>query len=439
MLKPFLIFLGKIISFLSFRLNIGGGSTWPGHLALTLKKNFLKELIKKNPHLKIILVSGTNGKTTTVSLLRHILTKLGYSVFSNQEGANLLNGLASAMIKNANLFGEIKQRIAVFEVDEFSLPLVLEQIKPQAIVILNLFRDQLDRYGEVNTIALRWTKALKKVDKETTVVINGDDPYLYYLAASLKKTKVYLFGLNEKDMLIQTLPHDVDFIFCPRCGKSLVYKKISYSHLGIFSCAFCNFHQEEINRFSECKIDYPLGGIYMKYNTHGVFLLLRKLFNLPIKKINEGLKNFSPHFGRQEAIFYRGKKLFLILSKNPASFNQSLETVKSIIKNKKANFLIILNNRIPDGLDVSWIWDVDFKKIISVSDRIYVSGDRAYDMALRLKYEFIPEEKIVILENLKKAINKAVSFTKKDQLLMILPNYSAMLMVRKLIVGRKFL
>ena len=439
MLNSFLIFLGKIISVLSTKLNIGGGSTWPGQLALIFKKNFLKELIRKNPHLKIILVSGTNGKTTAVSLLEHILTRLGYSVFSNKEGANLVNGLVSAMIKNANFFGKITHQIAVFEVDEFSLPLVLEKLVPDAIVILNLFRDQLDRYGEVNTIGLKWSEALKKADDRTTIVINGDDPYLYYIASSLKKTKVYLFGVKEKDMLIQTLPHDVDFIFCPRCQKALVYKKISYSHLGIFSCPSCGFHQQEIYRFSKSKIYYPLEGIYMKYNTHAVILLLRRFFNFSIKKINKNLKNFSPHFGRQEVIFYRGKKLLLILSKNPASFNQSLETVKSIIKNKKANFLIILNNRIPDGLDVSWIWDVDFKKIINIVEKIFVSGDRAYDMALRLKYEFIPEEKIVILENLKNAINYAVSSTKKKQSLIILPNYSAMLMVRKLIVGRKFL
>lgn len=439
MVNSLLIILGKIISFLSRKLNLGNGSTWPGHLALLLNKNFLKEIIKKNPQLKIILITGTNGKTTSVALAKFILEKNGISVFSNQEGANLINGLTSSVIKNVNWFGHLHHQVALWEVDEFSLPLVLREVKPKAVVLLNLFRDQLDRYGEVNTILSRWENSLQNLDQETSIFINGDDPQLYYLGCSLKSKNLFFFGLDEKEMMIKELPHDVDFIYCPRCQKQLTYTKISYSHLGVFSCRSCNFHHENIVTFKDNKINYPLPGTYMKYNTHGVFLLLIKLFHLKLVKINKLTKHFSPHFGRQETIVYQGKKIFMILTKNPASFNQSLETARPLIKNKKANFLIVLNNRIPDGFDISWIWDVDFKKINNCFNQIYVTGDRAFDMALRLKYEFFPEKKIIVFKDLKEALDQAVSSTKNNQPLIVLPNYSAMLMIRKLLVGRKLL
>jgi len=434
----FLIILvvGKLISLLSSALNFGSGSTWPGHVALKLEKNFIKKILTKNKNLKIIVVTGTNGKTTTTSLITYIIKDLGYKVFSNPEGANLLNGIASTLIKNSNIFGKLDFDFLVLETDEFSFPHLIDQITPQAVVILNLFRDQLDRYGEVNTIGLRWFKALQNLTKETTLVINGDDPFLFFNAKKLL-TKNIFFGVDEQLMKLKNIPHDVDFHYCPNCQSPLTYKGISYAHLGNYFCKNCGFKKQFINiNIAGKKINYPLEGLYNIYNTNAVMTLAAFFLKADLKKVNQSLSHFKPAFGRQEKIVYQERKVFILLSKNPAGFNQSLKSVSDILKNKKTNFLVVLNDRIPDGQDVSWIWDVDFENIVKKAKNIFVSGDRVYDMAIRFKYE---NKKVLPISNLKKAVEKAVERTDKNDILFILPTYSAMLEIRKILVGRKFL
>jgi UDP-N-acetylmuramyl tripeptide synthase len=444
-----LIILGKVVIKISQLLNLGSGSTWPGHIALKFNSKFIENVIAKNKNLKIIVVAGTNGKTTTTSLLKFLLENFGYKVFSNQEGANLLNGIASSLIKNSNFIGKLNVDYAIFEVDEFVFPNLLEKITPQAIIILNLFRDQLDRYGEVNTIVLKWQSALKKLPQETHVVLNGDDPQLYDTGQNLS-LKVSYFGVDRKLMKLKNIPHDVDFIYCPKCFSLLNYRGLSFAHLGDFYCPKCGFKNENIEDFSEKNINYPMEGLYNVYNTNAVLLLIKNNFKFDFQKINRLLEKFSPAFGRQEEIIYQGRKIFILLSKNPAGFNQSIKTIinKMIIKNpsfakasegkKKANFLILLNDRIPDGRDVSWIWDVDFQPVLAAAKNIFVSGDRVYDMTLRLKYEN-SKKKVNADEKLERAIEEVVRKTKKGERLFILTTYSAMLEVRKILLGRKLL
>ncbi|MDO9027593.1 MAG: Mur ligase family protein, partial [Candidatus Roizmanbacteria bacterium] len=183
----FIILICKIISkFIQF-LNLGSGSTWPGHLALIINDKFIENVVNKNKNLKIIVIAGTNGKTTSTALLKFLLEKSGKKVFTNQEGANLLNGVASSIIKNSNIFSQLKYDFAIFESDELNLSLFLKKISPDKILILNLFRDQLDRYGEVNTIALKWLESLKTLSAKTEVFINGDDPQLYFIGSKLNQ------------------------------------------------------------------------------------------------------------------------------------------------------------------------------------------------------------------------------------------------------------
>jgi len=433
------IILGKLIVFFSQIFKIGAGSTWPGHLALIFDKNFLKKIFKKNPHLQTVVVTGTNGKTTTVALLKYLLEKKGWQVFTNQEGANLLNGIASSLIKNTNLFGKIKKQVAIFEVDEFNFPLIIDEFLPQMVVVLNLFRDQLDRYGEVNTIASRWLSALKRLSQTTKVFLNGDDPNLYYLGKNIHSL-VFYFGLEKENMPHKTVSFDVDFNYCPVCFNLLSYKKVVYSHLGSFFCQKCGFSPKDVFTLSLKNITFPLLGIYNQYNLTAVLLLLIKGFNFDLKELISLLKDFLPVFGRQEKIVYEDRVFYLFLSKNPVGFNQSLETAFSFVKDKKNIFWIILNNRIPDGLDVSWIWDVEFKKIFVVDKKVFVSGDRAFDMAIRLKYEPTELKKNIIpIINLKKTLKKILKETKKNEKILVFPNYSAMLEVRKILIGKKFL
>jgi len=435
-----LILIGKLIINISKVFNFGSGSTWPGHIALTINNKFIENVIDNNKDLKIIVIAGTNGKTTSTALLKFILEKSGKKVFTNNEGANLLNGVASTIIKNSNLLSKLKFDFAIFESDEFNLPLLLGEISPDKILILNLFRDQLDRYGEVNTIALKWLESLKTLAYKTEVFINGDDPQLYFIGTKLTQ-KVQYFGIEKKLMKLKDIPNDVDSIYCPVCLSLLKYNQLSYAHLGDFYCSHCKFKREEVTDFSKEKITYPMKGLYNVYNTNAILQLFESL-NIVIPKnvgnIDKWLADFVPAFGRQEEIIYKNRKVFILLSKNPAGFNQSIQTVSEITNKNKASFLIILNNRIPDGLDISWIWDVDFQPILDVANNIYVSGDRVYDINLRLRYEN-DVRNIMTFENLSDAIESIVSKTKEGERLYILPTYSAMLEVRKILLGRKLL
>lgn len=442
-----LILLGKLIIKISQLFKIGSGSTWPGHIALILNDKFIEDIVNKNKNLKIIVIAGTNGKTTSTALLKFILQKSGKRIFTNSEGANLLNGVASAIIKNSNIFSKLKYDFAIFESDELNLPLLLKKISPDKILILNLFRDQLDRYGEVNTIVLKWLESLKTLSTKTEIFINGDDPQLYFIGSKLSQ-KVQYFGVETSLMKLKNIPHDVDSIFCPVCLSLLHYHQLSFAHLGDFYCSNCQFKRfGTVNDFSDKKINYPMSGLYNVYNTNAILLLLESLnvsrlnrdqTEITLDNLNKWLKEFVPAFGRQEEIIYKNRKVFILLSKNPAGFNQSIQTVKEILKNKKANFLIILNNQIPDGQDVSWIWDVDFKPILDVAGNVYVSGDRVYDLNLRLRYEN-EAKKIITFENLSDAIELIVNKTEEGDKLYILPTYSAMLEVRKILLGRKLM
>lgn len=430
------ILLGRIVLKIS-KLGNRAGSTWPGHIALKADKQFIRKLLRQNPHLSIVLVAGTNGKTTTTKFIQEVLEKKGKKVFRNAAGANLLNGIASALLRRSTINGDIAYDIALFEVDENTLPLVLLEISDVnnqlSIILLNLFRDQLDRYGEVNSIAKNWLISLQSLPQKTSLVINGDDPMLRFIGES-SKLETFFFGLDEKFMKQKEAASDVDFLYCPYCGTKLSYTKRSYSHLGIFKCPHCSFTHKKTASFPD--LPNPMLGVYNRYNMNAAALLLQKVFNITPINLKPILTSFDPAFGRQEKIAYRGKEIFLLLSKNPTGFNQSLEAIFQ--EKKNPNILLALNDRIPDGRDISWIWDVDFE-ILKNAGQIIASGDRAQDMGLRIKYCGINQTKFQTEDHLDRAISKAVEQTKEKEVLYILATYSAMLEARKILKGRAIL
>jgi UDP-N-acetylmuramyl tripeptide synthase len=431
-----LISAGKFISFISRTITQGNGSTWPGHFALKLNNNFIHDVVKKNST-KVIFIAGTNGKTTTSTLLRFLLDKNNIRVFQNESGANLLNGVASSIIQHANLSGKLPYDVALFETDENTLPLLAKQISPDAIIFLNLFRDQLDRYGEVNTIASKWQTALNKLPKTTNLFVNGDDPELSYIAQQ-SGLNTHYFGLEEKYMSKKEMTHDVDFLYCPNCHHKLTFKKTSYSHMGDFVCSHCGYKKADFKPIADLSI--PLLGTYNLYNTQAAATVIRDIFGIQINVIQENLKSFKPAFGRQEILSYRNKNVMILLSKNPAGFNQSLNAI--IETKQKLNVLLVLNDRIPDGRDVSWIWDVDFENLIPQAETITISGDRVYDMGLRIKYaqeQMIEERKLKIEEDLTEALDTAIQILPENKTLYVLCTYSAMLEMRKIITGKKIL
>lgn len=432
MIDSFIILGGKILSVITKNLNLGNGSTWPGHIALKINSHFIIDILKKSKT-KTIVVAGTNGKTTTSKLIATILESNNKKVLYNDSGANLLNGIASSLLLNSNNAGELQFDYALFEADENALPLILSDVKPDYLILLNLFRDQLDRYGEVNTITTKWKNALEKLDKNTIIIINADDPQITYLG--YEKKHIYYFSTDASDKT-NTNEHALDSTYCPRCNSKLIFSTVTFSHLGNWRCLSCKF--ERPTSILTKSPHYPLPGKYNEYNTNAA-VLLAKTIGISLKDTEVALKKFTPAFGRQEQIVLNGKKIQIFLSKNPTGFNESLRTVKEL---GGKHILFILNDRIPDGQDISWIWDTDIENILKGDEEISISGDRAYDMTLRIKYSQKLETtntKIEIFEELSKAIRSGLSKLSTAETLYIIPTYSAMLEVRKILTGKKIL
>ncbi len=405
------IVLGKFVSFFSTTFRIGAGATWPGEIALRINPRILRTLGANAKH--IILVAGTNGKTTTVKMIETILTQNGKRVTRNASGANLDNGLVSVFLANQ------KADYYIFEVDEATLPNILKDITPEVIVLTNLFRDQLDRYGEVDTIAEKWTVALSALERQTSVIVNADDPHLAFIGSKISASVKY-FGLEDPSLFLPSMQHASDSIYCPNCGARLTFAGVYYSHLGKWACGHCPLVPPKKD-VTAADFVSPLEGVYNRYNTLAAALTTKTL-GIRASDIRGALTHFTPAFGRMETIMYKNKKIKILLSKNPTGFNESLRTVAA--SRDKGPVLLVLNDGIPDGRDVSWIWDVDFEDYKNFL-KYYVSGDRALDMALRLKYAGVAAT--------------IVSDIPQEDMLWILANYSAMLDVRKTLTGRKIL
>jgi lipid II isoglutaminyl synthase (glutamine-hydrolysing) len=428
-----LIIIGKFLSAIFQLFNLGNGSTWPGHIALSINKSFIRQILK-NSNTKIIIVAGTNGKTTTSSLIASVLNDNGKRVILNNSGANLLNGIASALILSSSTRGQIGADYAIFEIDENNLPLILNEVTPDYLILLNLFRDQLDRYGEINTIATNWKDAISSLTTNTTLILNADDPQIAHLA-NITNAKAAFFSRIDLNQENKNPDHSSDSTYCPNCGKKLSYKTITFSHLGNWHCENCNLRRPEAD-LADFPL-FPLTGIYNEYNTLAAVLALKHI-GLKDKDIVRSLESFKPSFGRQEILKYKNKNVQIFLSKNPTSFNQSLKAILDLGAKK---LLLVLNDRIPDGRDVSWIWDTDIKGTKQLN-KIFISGDRVYDMALRLKYELgikNYESKTWIYEELKQAIEEGIKSIEDGETLYILPTYSAMLDCRKILTGKKIL
>lgn len=426
---------GKLVAVVSRVLNLGAGATWPGEMALMIRPSLLSALIK-TLRKGAVIIAGTNGKTTTSLMIKQILEMRDEKVIHNASGANLVNGIVSAFIQEASWTGTVTADWGVFEVDENSLPLVINNFKLQTsnlklvIVLLNLFRDQLDRYGELDVIAEKWEKALKTLPKTTAVILNADDPQVAHLGRNLA-TKALFFGLNDPKYFTKGWEHATDSTFCLNCGGRLTYQGIYYSHLGIWQCARCGQKRPTplVTQWPS-----PLPGLYNQYNALAAASVARTL-DIPDKVIKKALDSFSPAFGRQEEFVVDGRRVKLFLSKNPAGFNASLRTVLEL---GAKYLLLVLNDRIPDGRDVSWIWDVDFEMLANHHE-LFISGDRCYDLALRLKYADLRVLSSRIFTNLQHAIKAAIKELKNGETLYVLPTYSAMLEVRKILTGRKIL
>ncbi|WP_026734950.1 Mur ligase family protein [Fischerella sp. PCC 9605] len=424
----------KSVTFMVRSLRLGAASVLPGSIARRIEPRLL-QLLSQQVQNGVILVAGTNGKTTTSLFLREILERKGFRVAHNSTGANLENGLMTALMESTNLVGTLDVDYAILEVDENILPKVLAPIQPKLILCLNLFRDQLDRYGEVDTISKRWGSAIATLPPETIIVANADDPTICHLGQQLSQQRVSFFGLNEPEQYLEAIPHAVDSIYCPKCGHALDYKGVYLSHMGEYTCPSCGFTRSKPTLNSR---EWPqiLIGLYNKYNTLAAATAAIEL-GIDQATVRDTIPNFQPAFGRAEELKINGKQVRILLSKNPVGTN---ETIRVVTQSHNQTTLLVLNDRIQDGEDVSWIWDVDTEKLVQRGGTLVVSGDRAYDMALRLFYSDPKLDNncnLIVEEDLRQAINTALEHTPDNETLHILPTYTAMLDVREVLTGKK--
>ncbi|TMB95821.1 MAG: DUF1727 domain-containing protein [Chloroflexi bacterium] len=439
------VWAGKATGVLSRFSRLGGGTTLPGDVARAIDPDVLRKLSRDLKH-GAIVVTGTNGKTTTARLVTWLLEGAGHSVVSNRAGANLIFGATAAALERAGANGRLHADWGVFEIDEASLERAVEEIRPRAAVVLNLFRDQLDRYGELEAIAKRIEGALARLSDDSHAVMNADDPRVAEIGLNLKRKPLW-FGLDDPAVALHELPHAADARTCPRCGASLIFEAVYVGHDGVYHCPNGDFARPApdlvathigLNGFdsvalgvSGVRIELPLGGLYNAYNALAAFAAGNALGFEPAY-IAERFRTVQAAFGRQERLEAKGRKLNVVLSKNPAGFNETLRTAVDLAGGHW--FLIGLNDRRADGTDVSWVWDVDFERLRGRSRVVVPAGNRADDLAVRLKYagvEAQPPE-----SDPARAIDALIEATPEGETAHLLCTYTAMLDLRAELVRR---
>jgi lipid II isoglutaminyl synthase (glutamine-hydrolysing) len=417
----------------------GGGTTLPGKLLWKLDPGAIDLLAARLPQ-GSVLVSATNGKTTTSAMVAEILRPT-VRVAHNASGANLVSGIASTLLAAR------EAELGLFEVDEAALPEVARRLRPKAVLLGNLFRDQLDRYGELEIVAARWRDAVSTLP-ETRLVLNGDDPQI----GALARPGSLVFGLDDPSHARPALQHAADSTHCVRCGTPYDYSAAYVGHLGDYRCPNCGnsrppldlaaraiaLHGLDGTSFTlaapggEARVELALPGLYNVYNALAAAALTCAL-GVPVEEIAAGLQRFGAVFGRFEHIAVGEKRLLMLLIKNPAGANEAVRTLVEAAPPPVA--VVALNDAIADGRDVSWIWDVDFEPLMAGLDRLVATGTRAAELALRFAYGGLARDRIEVVPSLERALDRGLELTPDGSELTILPTYTAMLALRKIVAG----
>lgn len=439
------LILAKFAGFLTRLFNMGSGQTLPGLIALKIYPKLIQKLSSQIKKQKII-ITATNGKTTVAAMIGQFLTNQNIKFVNNLTGSNLARGIAASLVNKSNLFGKLNLDYGIFEVDEALLPYAIKNINPQIVVLGNLFRDQLDRYGEVDAISKKWQSALKSANKNINLICNADDPAIANSAQYFSGRKIF-YGINDKvKKENQKVESARDTNLCFNCFSLLTYKNIYFAHLGDYYCPNCDFKKPKLDFFasgitaqnnriafklnnSKIQYNFNIAGVYNIYNILAATLTL-KTVGFDEKEVLESIKNFKPVFGRMETFKIDGKKFEMILIKNPAGANAVLNALDSNAK----YFILALNDKLADGTDVSWIWDTDWEKIAQAKE-IFFTGSRKYAIALRLKYAGFSN--IKTFNNYWEAINEMSKKATSDEKIYILPSYTAMLEIRKILENKK--
>jgi UDP-N-acetylmuramyl tripeptide synthase len=444
----------KMAQLASRTLKKGGGTTIPGVVARRIDPTSLTKL-SKGLRLGSAAITGTNGKTTTTRMVSEILQTAGVRVVNNSTGANLVTGVTAALVSDASLLGRPASEMGLFEVDEASVPKVAAEAELFLLAVLNLFRDQLDRYGELSYVARVIASAFPDLASGGPVVLNADDPLVASLGRDAKNP--VFFGVEDPTLDSGTLQHVADSKDCPVCGTALLYDAVYFGHVGVYRCPNCSFGRPEpAYRARRIRMDGPRGmdfilgtpegeygarinlpGLYNVYNALAAAAVAGEM-GIGMEVVVRSLKEFGGAFGRVERVRAGDKEVFLLLIKNPVGFNEILRTFVASPADKAGadtarHVLIAINDNAADGRDVSWLWDVDFEMLAEIGmngrAQFSVSGLRAHDMAVRLKYAELPVASVI--PDRKKALTAALDATPSGETLYVLPTYTAMLELRQ--------
>ena len=425
-----------------------GATSLPGKLLMRMEPSAIERLARRLPQGSAV-ISATNGKTTTAAMAAAILERSGTRLVHNRAGANMAGGVASVLLGAAR-GGGIDGHAGLFEVDEFWLDRVVPQLQPRALLLANLFRDQLDRYGELETIADRWAATVAAAPA-TKLVLNADDPLVADLGRDGPAGRVTYFGVQDDAVALRGMAHASDSKHCRRCGAPYTYDAIYMGHLGRYHCpngdsqrpqpsvyaADVTLEGTRAARFTlhagteHATVALPLPGLYNVYNALGAAALATAL-GAPFADIVAGLEATQAAFGRAETVRVGGRELAILLVKNPAGANEVLRTLA--LDDGELDLLAVLNDNTADGRDISWIWDADFEVIAGRVRTVTCSGTRAAELALRLKYAGVAPERLHVVAALERGLDAALADGAGR--LVALPTYTAMLALRRLLVER---
>lgn len=432
----------------SRRLGRGGGTTLPGTVLLRIRPGATAELAGDLRH-GSVAISATNGKTTTTRLVARGLAETDHSVVSNRAGANLISGVTASLLRAPTAVRT--QSVGLFEVDEAALPDVAAATTPRVITLINLFRDQLDRYGELETLIETWRTMIGGQPATTTLVLNADDPAIASLGAD--RENVIWFGVDDPSAAVPELAHAADTTRCRVCSTELRYSQITLGHLGHWTCPNGDSQRPSadvsVTAITDASITgqtltlrtpagpttvtVALPGVHNAYNVAAAAATLLAL-DVDLDSIAAGLAATPPAFGRAERVTVDGRDVVMMLAKNPTGVNANIRAV--LAHAGDLHVLALLNDRSADGQDVSWIWDVDWEPLIPRLAQLTLAGDRSRDLGLRFRYAGMAAEMMTITPQPAAALDEALSKTQPGDTLFVLPTYTAMLDLRGVLTDR---
>jgi lipid II isoglutaminyl synthase (glutamine-hydrolysing) len=442
----------RAVGELARRAGRGGGTSLPGKVLMALEPGAISELSARLARGSVV-ISATNGKTTTAAMVASVLRHAGIPVVHNRAGANMAGGVASTLLAAARGGGRIDGELGLFEIDEFWLDRVTPELHPRGILLGNLFRDQLDRYGELETIADRWAAVAASAGGASagaSLVLNADDPLIADLGR--EAPNVTYFGIEDPSVATPEMQHASDSKHCRRCGAAYIYDAVYLGHLGRYRCPSCGQARptpsiaaegisldgtrrssfELTTPVGNASIELPLPGLYNVYNALGAAALCLGL-DVPLTAVVAGLRDVQAAFGRAERIAIGDVELQVLLIKNPAGANEILRTL--VLEHEHLDVLAILNDRVADGRDVSWVWDADFEMLAGRARRVTCSGTRAAELAVRLKYAGVPGDRLHVTPGLASALDEAIADVGSGHLY-VLPTYTALLELRQELAAR---